>query len=296
MDPRMDTGMVIDEGKRKKYDIEQVLNPLQVLWIMDKLLSCEMAWISGHSLAQTVYTCIYFHHVPTLMDLPPPPLNTADIDSVIQCVLKAYILASVKCCQHIWKEMISGNIFEEEDFTTNLFGLSLYDQLSDMDAFNDLSLALRILKTYIEGNEISDELKNNLLAIYERLSLRKSFLQALIYFEQPRCSHIHQVKKSLNEIMALLDNNSNKTKDPAITILGSLDSGVEIEGAFDPNINRKLTTQSPPRSVSLPSSQKTYDDFLKLIQRLESICNIIKFPSVTSLMVKKENNSIINHR
>ncbi|CAO3625966.1 unnamed protein product [Cunninghamella blakesleeana] len=60
--------------------------------------------------------------------------------------------------------------------------------------------------------------------------------------------------------------------------------GIEIEGAFDPNINRKLTTQSPPRVVSLPTGQETYDDFLKLVKRLESICSITKFPSVISLM------------
>ncbi|CAO3625970.1 unnamed protein product [Cunninghamella blakesleeana] len=216
----MDTGMVIEEeGKKKeKYDINQVLNPLQIIWIMDKLLSCEMAWISGHSLAQTVYTCIYFHQVPTLMDIPPPPLNTTDIDLIMQSILKAYILTSVKCCQHIWKEMISGNIFEEEDFATNLFGLSLYDQLLDVDVFNDLSLALRILKTYIDGNELKDDLKTSLLAIHQRLSIRKSFLQALIYFEQVKCSHIHQAKKSLEEIIDLLNkNNDNDDKKSAVT-------------------------------------------------------------------------------
>ncbi len=64
MDPRMDTGMLVEESP-KKFDIFKRISAEQSLGIMDRLVTREMAWISGHSLSQTVYTCIYFHHIHT---------------------------------------------------------------------------------------------------------------------------------------------------------------------------------------------------------------------------------------
>jgi hypothetical protein len=110
MDPRMDTGMLIEE-KPNKFDILKKLTTEETLGIMDRLLTREMAWISGHSLSQTVYTCIYFHHIQVLNQLPMPTL-TSDIDNIIYGVLKTYVLATVKCCHYIWTEMTQGNVFE----------------------------------------------------------------------------------------------------------------------------------------------------------------------------------------
>jgi hypothetical protein len=110
MDPRMDTGMLVEEST-EKFDILKRLEPEKVLGIMDRLVTREMAWISGHSLSQTVYTCIYFHHTEQLNSLPMPTL-TSTMDDVLFGVLKSYILATVKTCHYIWTEMAKGNVFE----------------------------------------------------------------------------------------------------------------------------------------------------------------------------------------
>lgn len=110
MDPRMDTGMLVKE-KPNTFDIHNRISIEETLGIMDRLLTREMAWISGHSLAQTVYTCIYFHHIATLNQLPMPTL-TSGMDDIIYGVLKTYVLATVKCCHYIWTEMTQGNVFE----------------------------------------------------------------------------------------------------------------------------------------------------------------------------------------
>ncbi|ORZ15619.1 Mak10 subunit, NatC N-terminal acetyltransferase-domain-containing protein [Absidia repens] len=279
MDPRMDTGMVIEdsEPKRSPYEIQQALSPSQVIWIMDRLLACEMTWLSGHSLAQTVYTCIYFHHVRDLQNQPPPTsFESESIHQIMQVVLKAYILGSVKCCYHIWNEMVSGNIFEEEDFTTNLFGLSLHEDIMDIDVLNDILVALRMLERYMDSNK-----SEVLSALHQRLLLRQLFLQSLLYLNQPQCTHINSAQATLSKICQLLDDST--TKDTT-TIFSSLELAQEVEGAFDPNIHRKLTSQAPPRSISLQTHQQSYQDFSLIAKRLESICSITKFPSVASLM------------
>lgn len=110
MDPRMDTGMVVEQTY-KTFDIEKRLSPESTLGIMDRLVTREMAWISGHSLAQTVYTCIYLHHIQDLNQMAMPTL-TSSRDDIIYGVLKSYIMATGKCCHYIWTEMTQGNVFE----------------------------------------------------------------------------------------------------------------------------------------------------------------------------------------
>lgn len=61
--------------------------------------------------------------------------------------------------------------------------------------------------------------------------------------------------------------------------------GNDVSDAFDPNINRKLTSQTPPRPVELSSLEQSFKEYNLLIQRLHSICDVNDYPSVNSLMV-----------
>jgi hypothetical protein len=78
-----------------------------------------MTWHSGHSLSQTLYTCMYFHHVLELS--PELFINNSNDDSIqhsdspiefVILVLKAYVLGTVKCCHLVWNEMTKGNVYE----------------------------------------------------------------------------------------------------------------------------------------------------------------------------------------
>ncbi|KAI8380540.1 Mak10 subunit, NatC N-terminal acetyltransferase-domain-containing protein, partial [Choanephora cucurbitarum] len=208
MDPRMDTGMSTEPVD---YNIHQRLSTLQALSMMDSLLIREMAWISGHSLSQTVYTCIYVHHLQQLNPLPMPTL-TSSTEDMIYGIFRAYLLAT------------------EEDFTTNLFGLSFDHQNSDIAILNDLDAAIMLLNHLIHQSP-ADTLLTSLL---NRVNLRKSFLLSLVYLSQSEGSHIPQARRELDRILEEL-----KGVD--------LSQFEEVSNAFDPNISRKLTTQTPPR-------------------------------------------------
>ncbi|CAN1146703.1 N-alpha-acetyltransferase 35, NatC auxiliary subunit [Linum perenne] len=69
MDPKMDSGMIC-----KYYSVEEAIEdgvaPIPISFdrttdvqctidVMDHLLACEATWHKGHSLAQTVFSCIY---------------------------------------------------------------------------------------------------------------------------------------------------------------------------------------------------------------------------------------------
>ncbi|KAI8146778.1 Mak10 subunit, NatC N-terminal acetyltransferase-domain-containing protein [Fennellomyces sp. T-0311] len=277
MDPKMDTGMLIEDNNIQPLDVDRALEPLELLWIMDRLLSCEMGWISGHSLSQTVYTCIYFHNLQTLVSEQGETSPTGTIRNA----LKAYILGTVKCCQYVWDEMTLGNVYEEEDFTTNLFGLSLSEHYTDSMVMNAIDTALIEIRNMVErGNPEGSSIftAEALAPLYNRLLMRKSYLLGLLYLSQPRCSHFVDAKTQFGKVLELLD----IKEDPA-AISTTIGKGKEVEGAFDPNINRKLTSQAPPRPIALRSDEESYKDYKELVERLLSICDVTNYSSIGSL-------------
>lgn len=62
-----------------------------------------------------------------------PPIGFTNV------VLKACVIAIAKTCALIWEEMRKGQVYEEEDFMTNKFGVSMYESfpLSSMVAMLD---------------------------------------------------------------------------------------------------------------------------------------------------------------
>lgn len=124
--------------------------------------------------------------------------------------------------------------------------------------------------TFTQAHQIDAE-KNTVKAILNRVEIRKSFLLSLVYLSKLEGSYLTTAKSELNKILELL-----ATVDLTI--------GNEVADAFDPNINRKLTSQTPPRPVELSSVEESFKEYTLLIQRLRSICDVIDYPSVNSLM------------
>ncbi|CAG8551864.1 2853_t:CDS:2 [Racocetra fulgida] len=163
----MDSGMILDSDLNKKpFELKARLKPEQVLWIMDRLFICEMTWHTGHSLSQTLFTCMYLHYVPELVPELFSSTTDASNDTTDACndttdacnditdqkteapiefvilVLKAYVMGTVKCCQLVLDEMAKGNVYEttsttfikEEDFATNKYGISIYEDFPESQA------------------------------------------------------------------------------------------------------------------------------------------------------------------
>lgn len=110
MDPRMDTGMSLDE-ERQPFDIHRRLSAKQTIYVMDRLITLEMAWIEGHQIPQTVFTCIYLHHLRELNEIPMPTIES-DVEEIVFGALKSYLLATAKCCHYVYMEMLNRNVFE----------------------------------------------------------------------------------------------------------------------------------------------------------------------------------------
>ncbi|CAG8769576.1 460_t:CDS:2, partial [Acaulospora colombiana] len=100
----------------------------------------------------------------------------------------------------------------------------------------------------------------------------------LIHMSRPRCQQYAQAQQQLVICTQLL----NGSKDE-IGVKQTLDLGVEVEGAFDPLINRKLISQTPPRPIRLFTIQESIDEMTNILQSLNATCGIIDYKSATSL-------------
>ncbi|CAG8529627.1 24206_t:CDS:10 [Dentiscutata erythropus] len=232
MDPKMDSGMILDSDLNKKpFEIKAQLKPEQVLWIMDRLFICEMTWHTGHSLSQTLFTCMYLHYVPELKpelfsNITDTSNDIADLNAetpieFVILVLKAYVMGTVKCCQLVLDEMAKGNVYEEEDFATNKYGISIYEDFPESQAIKLLDDAETWMEQY-GGPWIRLHAQNQ-----------------------------------ISIAMKLLNGSQDE-----INVNNTLDLGVEVEGgnipSFDPLINRKLISQTPPRPIRLLSAQERF--------------------------------------
>lgn len=78
MDPKMDAGMCCNKDMQKPLDFNTALQTgalkldnftnAEIIGIFDAIIACVISWLEGHSMAQTVFTCLYLHHPHTIID------------------------------------------------------------------------------------------------------------------------------------------------------------------------------------------------------------------------------------
>ncbi|KAI5117409.1 hypothetical protein M0805_004631 [Coniferiporia weirii] len=135
-DPRMDSGAALPaDEQRPTFDPLTPLLPEEVCWILDRTLACEMHWHAGNSLAQTVFTCLYMHHLSTIS----PDYITSDCVSkftlsglpleLVSVVVRAGVMAMVKCCDLAYRELIKGNVHDCEDWQGDKSEIPLYEMV-----------------------------------------------------------------------------------------------------------------------------------------------------------------------
>ena len=141
MDPKMDGGMSIknhfheqQQGNRiltLKQLIEKdllkitQLTSTELIHLFDQLLSTYHMWLDGHSLALTLFTCVYLHDVALIKDFP----------------LRTICLTFIKLIDYIRERiLLKAGLFEEEDFSGTLtYNFPFHrDSIKDSTCLSDL--------------------------------------------------------------------------------------------------------------------------------------------------------------
>ncbi|KAK4759936.1 hypothetical protein SAY87_023067 [Trapa incisa] len=280
MDPKMDSGMI---GKYFSVDeaIECGAAPIPISFdktvdvqcsidIMDHLLACEATWHRGHSLAQTVFSCIYILR---------PERTTR------HALLHSYCRTTRATCKAVISVVSDARTHEEEDLFTMTYGLNLNGEdekcLSILNAVEEtISRKLRACRTSssgIKSLEDIEPLQNNpaledgyCRAILERLRFRKHFYHILMCLKRPHGRGMQLARKHIASCIVELKAISRPLRQQTIIKDRITSPGCQPIG-FDSSLNTRLSASTPPRSINILSWNETIEYFLKLLQDLDII-------------------------
>ncbi|RKP06984.1 Mak10 subunit, NatC N-terminal acetyltransferase-domain-containing protein [Thamnocephalis sphaerospora] len=283
MDPRMDTGLDVspdEAASEAAFDPNGPLDVEQLIAIIDRLLVLEATWLSGHLLAQTLFTSrhlmqVHNINVPTSAAIVDAASST-DSDKVTmlcQLTLKAYVLGVVKCFFYTWAELTRGQVYEEEDISTNKFGISLNDAFPAVEALNMLASAVQCWEmSDVAGMALQPSLVQGLV---QRLSFRKASrflagLKRLYYIDRmPDCEGAQRELRLARKALA-------SVKDM------QLDACVDF--AFDPMAHRNLACQTPPRPITLMTLDESIELLNNMLSHLDYACTLTALRPPAALM------------
>ncbi|KAG5518505.1 hypothetical protein PMAC_002901 [Pneumocystis sp. 'macacae'] len=259
MDPKMDSGLREDEPT---WDVNRELNPYKILGLMDKIFAAE----SGYFLSQTLFANVFIQKLlecQETININDFYLENRKSQSVykdlMNAVLWPFMICSVKICG-ILSEMFNKNIlYEEEEVSSNSFGLSLLEHIDTIHALKLLEFSIYWLDNH--SNKFQKKDQEYLKAILLRLKIRVAFLHAL-----SSSSEIDAIN-NLEYIVNIIN------KDISI-----FDFGDEIDVFFSTSIQAKLSTTMPPRPIVIFPIDVAFNNF-------EDICR--DFRKILLLSIEK---------
>ncbi|MCO5549625.1 hypothetical protein L7F22_003098 [Adiantum nelumboides] len=271
------------------FDVFAQLTTLDIIWMMDRILACEAAWLesaslSGASLSQTIHTCLYVHHLSSIH-----PTNSKT-PSLVGFILRPFLIAILKTVGLIWDELVKGHVLDGEDYMGDKAGVSLLEDLDPQNALGLLDSAL----SWLDSNKDSIG-ENERKALQDRLSFRKCFLSAITLFSRMDPSTTFRrttdIESSLDQAVGYiasagmqieaLNEGSSKLNQPDLANAPSLQS----QNAFDPWFCRHASDYkstytpiaiAPPQPLELNSPLETIKIYKAIFEGMQEFCELAR--------------------
>lgn len=292
MDPKMDSGMVC-----KYYSVDEAIEngaaPVPISFnktvdvqctidIMDYLLACEATWHKGHSLAQTVFSCIYL--------LRPDRTSS-------HALLHSYCRVIRATCKAVISVVSDARTHEEDDLFTMAYGLPLDGDgdekcLSLLNAVEEtISRQLRACKAHSSKRRVLEDLEplqanvdleeGYCKALLCRLRFRKHFYHVLSSMRRPQGRGLELARKHIGTCISELECIHKSSEFLKSIACGACDDGTEDRTTasgcqpigFDASLNCRLSAPTPPRTIKILSWKKAIEYFVKLLHDLDIICS-----------------------
>ncbi|TCD64688.1 hypothetical protein EIP91_003802, partial [Steccherinum ochraceum] len=227
-EPRMDSGMILEQDRKPPFDPLIPLLPQEICWILDRSFACEMEWHAGNTLSQTVYTLLY---------------AISTLEGLLVTVLRSGVVGLLKSCDMGWRELSKGKVQDVEDWQGEKCDISLLEGTPAEYVVRMLDDACLWLQT----SALSADEKSMLM---DRLLLRKSLLE-LFRLHLP--ADLHKLRPFILIARNILDRIRSQPAAPTPA------SNARALDVFDPHITRRLHNFIPIRVVEFPSQDKTWD-------------------------------------
>ncbi|XP_063769848.1 N-alpha-acetyltransferase 35, NatC auxiliary subunit isoform X3 [Pseudophryne corroboree] len=287
MDPKMDAGMIGNQVNRKVLNFEQAIKDgtikiKDLTWpdligIMDTCFCCLITWLEGHSLAQTVFTCLYVHN-PDFIEDP---------------AMKAFALGILKICDITREKVNKAAVFEEEDFQSMTYGFKMANSVTDLrvtgmlkDVEDDLQRRVKSTRSR-QGEERDPEVElehQQCLAVFSRVKFTRVLLTVLIAFTKKETSAVVEASKLISQAGDLLS-----------AIHNSLPLGIQAQNdttkgdhpimmGFEPLVNQRLLPPTFPRYAKIIKKEEMVNYFYKLIDRIKTVCEVVNLCNLHSIL------------
>uniref|UniRef100_A0A8B9Q5I6 N-alpha-acetyltransferase 35, NatC auxiliary subunit n=1 Tax=Apteryx owenii TaxID=8824 RepID=A0A8B9Q5I6_APTOW len=266
MDPKMDAGMIGNQVNRKVLNFEQAikdgtikikdLTSPELIGIMDTCFCCLITWLEGHSLAQTVFTCLYIHN-PDFIEDP---------------AMKAFALGILKICDIAREKVNKAAVFEEEDFQSMTYGFKMGNSVTD------LRVTGTICALYVSVSH------QQCLAVFSRVKFTRVLLTVLIAFTKKETSAVAEAQKLMTQAADLLS-----------AIHNSLHHGIQAQNdttkgdhpimmGFEPLVNQRLLPPTFPRYAKIIKREEMVNYFSKLIDRIKTVCEVVNLTNLHCIL------------
>ena len=208
----------------------------ELIGIMDEVLACVATWLEGHTLAQTVFTCLYL-------------LDTSIVDNLF---LRSFAIATIKVVEFIRKCIYQGWVYGEEDQQAVCLGLNMLGSVSDVSVTSALKeardKAASLAKTKqsagaTDSSESSALCKAECEALFTRVKFIRSLFAMAASLAKRNREGTNSAHQELTQCLTCLDNIGS-----TLHLGEPLDPANPISLGFHPLINQQL----------LPPSYKSY--------------------------------------
>ncbi|KAI0713691.1 Mak10 subunit, NatC N-terminal acetyltransferase-domain-containing protein [Earliella scabrosa] len=269
-EPRLDSGMVLEEQRRPPFDPLTPLLPEEVCWLLDRSFACEvtlqMEWHAGKTLSQSVFTILFVHHLPDINPEYLAPEEDADPARprwLVTVVVRAGVLGMLKCCDLAWRELSKNRVHDIEDWQGEKCDVSLLEGINAEIIVNMLDAACE----WVRQANLSE---NYTEAICQRLMLRKSLIELyrlnLLRESTELGFHIALARGLLQNVRTMQ------------TPLIPPDSPIHL--AIDPYIARRLPNFMPIRVTELPPLTETWDTLDGFLQYWRDVGHLVNSQSI----------------
>lgn len=299
MDPKMDAGMCCNKNTRAPLTFETAVQSNQlkltdlaaaeVIGVTDGVLSCLVSWLEGHSVAQTLFTCLYLHQPHQIKNKPLRAfcLGMHNLFQVIRKIILLYVLCvtiqyiSITSTQFA-STLHSAQVYEEEDFEFRDYEFDVHPNVSDARASALLKEAEETLWLQRRNKPFTDveaaEAVDN-AAIISRLRFVRLLLDALVPISPHTPAKVTPCPAEMAHIQQMLA----ATLETIQTIRNTLALGTQpVPDADEPNpmgfsplVNQRLLPPTFPRFTKIKARADAVDFLEALVLRLSTVCNII---------------------
>ena len=282
LDPKMDSSMHWTDFKTYPRTVSEASEQgllqfdghtnSQLIGIFDEVLACVVTWLSGYTLAQTVFSCLYL----------------LETDRAVTPYLRTFSMAVVKMVDYMREYICRGGVYAEDDQLGMCFGFNMLTSVSDTTVSAALRVSEERASTSARQSLLTDRQRDGgegtvsketeeLRAVSTRIRFVRNLFGLILLLRRRSVSVVQPILKHLNQCLSLLS-------DIIIScpLGGKLDPHNPLKLGFHPLINHNLLPPSY-RQCSIMPREDALASLRTTLKEIDSVLGSGKLDSLKSL-------------